>query len=155
MFISGLGMALCTLVAGLYMQYTQMQIAYYARTENPADDIDPAERHGNDAVVLLCVLGYVSFCALGFMVIPWILVGELFSTQVKGKLSGVVIAAAYVMMFGVVKVFPFAMDWLGTQSLFFVLGTMSIAGVVYVFAYLPETFGRSFEQIERQFRQSR
>lgn len=150
MFISGLGMAACTLIGGLYMHYEQLLEEYYARTENPADDIDP-ERRGNDVVLLVCVLGYVSFCALGFMVIPWILIGEVLPTQVKGVLGGVVMAAAYVMMFGAVKAFPYAMDWLGAQGVFYVFSTTSLVGVVYVFVYLPETLGRSFEEIERRF----
>lgn len=153
MFISGLGMAVCTLLAGLYMHYEQLLVDYYARTENPADDIDP-ERYGNKAVLLGCVLGYVSFCALGVMVIPWILIGEVLPTQVKGTLGGFVMAAAYVLMFGAVKVFPYAMDRLGAQGLFYVFSTTSFLGVVYVFVYLPETLGRSFEEIERRFRPS-
>lgn len=151
MFISGLGMAACSLCAGLYMLYEELLVEYYARTENPTDDIDP-ERKGNDLVLLCFVLGYVAFCSLGFMVIPWILIGEVLPTQVKGVLGGAVMAAAYMLMFGAVKAFPYAMDWLEPQGLFFVFATMSFAGVVYVFVYMPETLGRSFEEIERRFR---
>lgn len=71
----------------------------------------------------------------------------------KGKLGGVIIAAVYVMMFGVVKVFPYAMDWLGVQGIFYVFATNSFVGTVFVFIYLPETLGKSFEQIEAKFKE--
>lgn len=55
------------------------------------------------------------------------------------------------MMFGTVKAFPFAMDWLGVQGIFYVFSTTSFMCVVYNFIYLPETFGKNLEQIEKMF----
>lgn len=82
MFLSGLGMSVCTIVAGLYMYYEELLEDYYARTEITTDDIDP-DRKENDVVLLICVLAYVMFSALGFLVIPWILIGELLPTKVN------------------------------------------------------------------------
>lgn len=62
------------------------------------------------------------------------------------------VAAAYIMMFGAVKLFPYAMDWLGVQGLFYVFATTSFVGVCFMFVYLPETLGKSFEEIEAKFR---
>lgn len=63
------------------------------------------------------------------------------------------IAVVYVMMFGVVKVFPYAMDWIGVQGIFYVFATTSFVGTVFVFVYLPETLGKSFEEIEVRFKE--
>lgn len=74
LFVSGIGMCICTLVAGLYMQIKR-------ELGSKSDDVD--EKRENDVVPLVAVLGYVTFSALGYLVIPWTLIGELFPTEVK------------------------------------------------------------------------
>lgn len=61
------------------------------------------------------------------------------------------VTLAYIMMFGAVKSFPYVIDWLGTQGVFYIFSTTSFLGVVYTFIYLPETLGKSFDEIERYF----
>lgn len=80
-FISGIGMTICTLTAGLYMYYEQLLDELHLK-ESKSLSIVNAEKEDNDYVLLICVLGYVAFSAIGIMVIPWILIGEILPTQV-------------------------------------------------------------------------
>lgn len=74
MITSGLGMSGCTLMAGLYMYYQQI-MAEYNNHENL--------KNGHaDYILLICVLGYVMFSSLGYLVIPWTLIGEILPTEV-------------------------------------------------------------------------
>lgn len=56
-------MAFCTLSAALYMSYSGNWLK-------------------NDSVLLVFVLGYVTFSSLGVMIIPWTLIGELLPIEV-------------------------------------------------------------------------
>lgn len=69
----------------------------------------------------------------------------------KGKLGGLVVSIAYVMMFGAVKSFPYAMDYLGVQQLFYLFALNSFMGVMFTYLYLPETLGKTFKDIEMFF----
>lgn len=54
-------------------------------------------------------------------------------------------------MFATVRIFPFALDWLGAEGIFFVFATTSFAGVIFIYFFLPETFGKTLEEIENYF----
>ncbi|KAJ8950773.1 hypothetical protein NQ318_011266 [Aromia moschata] len=75
MFISAIGMCITSLIAGLYTYLTLIPKDTYEKF-NITKDIT------NDNVPLYCVLGYVCFSSLGFLVVPWTLIGELL--PVKG-----------------------------------------------------------------------
>lgn len=76
LFISGIGMSVCTLVAGLYMLYEQIKREIFSKSDEVKDKSE------SDIMLLVCVLGYVTFSALGYLVIPWTLIAELFPTEV-------------------------------------------------------------------------
>ncbi|XP_037917337.1 facilitated trehalose transporter Tret1-like isoform X1 [Hermetia illucens] len=145
MIISGLGMTISTLTAGLYMYYMELIDQKHIK------DTGVLPGKSDDLFLLICLLAYVCMGALGILVIPWTLIGEVLPTEVKGKLGGFVISVAYVMMFAVVKVFPFTMDLFGVQGIFYLFATTSFLGVAYAYIFLPETFGKSFSEIERFF----
>lgn len=144
--ISGLGMSFTSLVAGLYMYLI-------------AEKEELAKRHivkdqEEDNVTLICILGYVCFSAIGFLVIPWTLIGELLPLRVRGVLSGVLVAIAYIIMFAIVKVFPFLLASLNIQIIFFGMGVVNLLAVCFVFFFLPETFGKTFAEIEKYFQKT-
>jgi hypothetical protein len=85
-------------------------------------------------------------------VIPWTLIGELLPIKVRGIGSGFMVGVAYLLMFGVVKSFPFALNLTGTEEIFFFFSFMSLAGVVFVYKFLPETLGKPLQEIEDYFK---
>lgn len=145
LFVSGLGMCLSSLIAGIYMYLTVI----------PPDTfktMNITKGQEDDNIPLYCMLGYVCFSSLGYLVIPWTLIGDLLPVKVRGKLGGVLVSVAYIFMFGVVKVFPTLLNFLKIQCLFFIFAVINLCGVCFVFFFLPETLGKSFSEIEQYFR---
>ena len=44
------------------------------------------------------------------------------------------------------------MDMIGIQGIFYVFSATSFLGVLFIYIYLPETLGKSFQEIEDAFR---
>ncbi|XP_060533825.1 uncharacterized protein LOC132706488 [Cylas formicarius] len=102
-------------------------------------------------LTLYLTLGYVCFSSFGYLVIPWTLIGELLPLKVRAKVGGAMVSIAYVLMFAVVKIFPFLLDAVALQHLFFVLAGLNVVGLVFLYLCLPETLGKTFEEIAEWF----
>lgn len=106
----------------------------------------------NHSITLVCILGYVCLSSVGYLVIPWTLIGELLPVKVRGKLGGFLIAIAYLLMFGTVKAFPFILEAIQIQWIFCIFFLINCLGFCFIYYFLPETLGKSFSEIEQYFR---
>ncbi|XP_012270218.1 facilitated trehalose transporter Tret1-2 homolog isoform X2 [Orussus abietinus] len=100
---------------------------------------------------IFCLLGYIFASTLGFLVIPFAMVGEIFPSNVKDILSGVTTALAYVFSFFTVFIYPYSLETMGKHGVFFFYAAMSLLGTVFVFTLLPETRGKTLSEIEELF----
>lgn len=149
--LSGLGMCITTLFVATYLHIDPVEYTGgFRNAENSTDTVTSTESEHWTCVV--CILLYVCFSSLGVLVIPWTLIGELLPIKVRGVGSGFMVGMAYMLMFGVVKSFPFALDLIGTEGIFFFFSFMSLAGVAFVYKFLPETLGKPLQEIEDYFK---
>ena len=140
--ISGLGMAFSMFFSGMYM---------YLTSSWDEKGNFKATLTGQQWTLIMIILAYVLASSVGFMVIPWTLTGELLPISIRGIGSGIMVAIAYIIMFGVVKAYLYVLDAIGTQGLFFFFSFMSLLGTGFVYLFLPETLGKSFSEIEKYF----
>lgn len=127
--ISAGGMSVFSLAAGIYM---------YAISSS-------SEVITVNWLSLVFVLVYVCFSAVGMLVIPWTVIGELLPSEVRGIGGGIMISVAYVLMFATIKVYPDLLDTLTLKGMFMSFGVTSFLCVLFVFFILPETLGRNLK----------
>lgn len=105
----------------------------------------------SNIIGLACILLFVTLSSVGFLIIPWTLVGEILPVSIRGTGGGFLVSYAYLLMFLMVKAFPFMLDLFHISVMFYFFSFTSFLNVVIVFLFLPETLGKSFEEIEKAF----
>lgn len=66
-------------------------------------------------------------------------------------MGGLTVTVAYVLMFGVVKAFPYLLDLYSMEVMFYLFAASSLAFCVFVYNFLPETYGKSLIDIQNNF----
>ncbi|XP_078737596.1 solute carrier family 2, facilitated glucose transporter member 8 isoform X1 [Lampetra fluviatilis] len=99
------------------------------------------------ASMLLYIVGF----SLGWGPIPWIVMSEVFPVRWRGVASGVCVAVNWISAFVVTKEFHDFSEWLGFPGAFWFFASVCAAGFVLTIVALPETKGRSLEQIQAHF----
>ncbi|XP_065155168.1 facilitated trehalose transporter Tret1-like [Atheta coriaria] len=97
------------------------------------------------------VLIYVALNTVGFMILPGVMIGELYPLRVRGFAGGLTFTFFNFFLFGVAKCFPFVRKFIGMQGVFWVFGTSSMVASVFLYLMLPETKGKTLAQIEDYF----
>ncbi|XP_033187454.1 facilitated trehalose transporter Tret1-like isoform X1 [Bombus vosnesenskii] len=100
---------------------------------------------------VLCIFSYTITCTLGFLVIPWVMIGEVYPTQVRGIIGGLTTMAAHSFIFTVVKTYPFLASSITRHGTFILYGCISLFGTIYFYLCLPETKGKTLQEIEDYF----
>ncbi|KZC05843.1 Facilitated trehalose transporter Tret1, partial [Dufourea novaeangliae] len=100
---------------------------------------------------IFCIFSYTITCTLGFLVIPWVMIGEVYPAQVRGIIGGLTTMAAHSFIFTVVKTYPFLASALTRHGTFILYGCISLFGTIYFYLWLPETKGKSLQEIEDYF----
>ncbi|XP_069952288.1 facilitated trehalose transporter Tret1 [Cherax quadricarinatus] len=99
---------------------------------------------------LASLLIYVFFNELGYGPIPWLLSGELIPLAVRTIGNGVAVTAYSLFAFVIGLTFPLLMENISTYIVFWLYGLFSLSGVA-LGIFLPETRGRTLEEIEKFF----
>ena len=106
-----------------------------------AIDLDPT-------LILLGILGFVASFAISLGPVMWVLFSELFPNRLRGlaiSLAGLVNSA---VSFAVQLVFPWQLANIGISVTFLIYGLFATLGLFFVVRMIPETKGRSLEQLE-------
>ncbi|HSP42449.1 MAG TPA: sugar porter family MFS transporter [Luteolibacter sp.] len=107
--------------------------------------------------LLLFVLGYIASFALSVGPVTWVILSEIFPTKLRGRALGIATFFLWTANFIVSQTFPMLDEnrWLVERFHhgfpFFVYAAFCVVLVWVVMRFVPETKGRSLEQIERSW----
>ncbi|XP_055632653.1 facilitated trehalose transporter Tret1-like [Toxorhynchites rutilus septentrionalis] len=104
---------------------------------------------------ILALSLYVTLFSVGFGPIPFMMLGEIFATNVKGPASALANINSNIFSFTVSQLFPLAREAIGSGLTFVIFAVFCFLAVVFVFIFVPETKGMSLNEIQVMLTRSR
>ena len=102
----------------------------------------------NPYLILIGIIGFVASFAISLGPVMWVMFSELFPNWIRGlaiSFAGFINSA---ISFLVQLVFPWELANFGSATTFLIYGIFAVAGLVFVFTMVPETKGKSLEELE-------
>jgi MFS transporter, SP family, arabinose:H+ symporter len=98
---------------------------------------------------LICILMFIAFFASCIGPVFWTLVSEIFPNRIRGKALAFASFTQWIFNFLVVLLFPHFLASVGGARTFLFLALMSLLQWLFTYLYVPETKGKSLEEIEQ------
>ncbi|RXG57247.1 Facilitated trehalose transporter Tret1, partial [Armadillidium vulgare] len=144
LYISDVSMIISLFALGSYF--------YIKDLSNPEDSTN----EWNSTIESIAWLPLVSFMiyviafSLGWGPIPWLFMGEALPAKIRGPAASLVTAFNWGCTFIVTKTFPGMIEKMGAYGVFYMFGVVMVIGLVFCIMFVPETKGKTLEEIEAQ-----
>jgi sugar porter (SP) family MFS transporter len=122
--------------AGIAFFHTIIGLAYQLHLKGP--------------VVVAPVLATLACYGFSLAPVTWVLISEIFPNRIRGAAVSVATSALWTACFILTYTFPLLNRGLGPAGTFWLYALICAGGFVFILARVPETKGRTLEQIERE-----
>lgn len=125
---------LLTGVSGLVVIYTILGMLYHLH------------RQGKPMLVL--VLAAIACYAISLAPATWVVIAEIFPNRIRSNAMSIAVTALWTACFLLTYTYPVLNSALGSAGTFWTYAAVCLAGSVFIYFRLPETQGRTLEEIE-------
>jgi len=101
-------------------------------------------------IVLIVVVCAIACYAMTLATVMWVIVSEIFPNRVRGIAMSVCTFALWAACFLLTYTFPLLNAGLGAAGTFWLYGAICLVGGIFIVKLLPETKGKSLEEIEKE-----
>jgi MFS family permease len=122
--------------AGLAVIYLALGFCYHSGTQG--------------LPVLLLVLAAIGCYAMSLAPVTWVVISEIFPNRIRGAAMAVSVSSLWIACFLLTLTFPILNAKLGSAGTFWLYAAICVAGFFFIKLKLPETKGKSLEEIERE-----
>ncbi|CAG9769153.1 unnamed protein product [Ceutorhynchus assimilis] len=98
-------------------------------------------------VPICSVIAFMFFFNFGIAPLTWIILGELFASNIKAVAASLCSSVNYFSAFALTAAYTYVVASIGTANTFFFFGVMMAACSLFCTFKLPETNGKTFEEI--------
>ena len=109
---------------------------------------------GKGMIALICMLVFTAGFAVSWGPVTWVILSEIFPNQIRGKAMAVAVAAQWIANYLVSWTFPvldknpYLVEHFKHGFTYWIYGAMGVLAALFMAKFVPETKGRSLEQME-------
>ena len=101
--------------------------------------------------LLICILGYIASFASSLGPVPWVIISEIFPTKLRGVAMSFATVILWVGVLLITQLTPVLLEKLGGAFTFWLFMVNAIILIVFTWKMIPETRGRTLEEIEKSW----
>lgn len=155
---STIGGGICCLLLALYDAYikpaypemfTNTTTSVINNLSGTSENINEINQYSWIPMLLLLLLALITHT--GIRLLPWILIGEVFSAKTRSSAAGLSSAVGYLFGFLTNKLFLYMVTTLTIRGTYCMYGFTSLIGAILFYFILPETEGKKLNDIENHF----
>lgn len=153
--LGSIGMAISSTGLGMHFFFTRASLCISENITNATDYLDAGTSSCNPQLAPLAITSLMAFgfiFSVGWRALPFIVMSELFPLQLRGLLGGIGMCSLWFYA-GIVT--GFYQDYEATvqpYTAWWSFALISFIGAFFVLICIPETKGKSLEEIEMYFR---
>jgi MFS transporter, SP family, arabinose:H+ symporter len=99
------------------------------------------------ASILLFIIGFAGSSGA----VTWVIISEIFPNRIRGQAMGIAVLVLWAADYLVSQTFPMLAEGIGPANTFYCYAFCAFIGLVYTIFAVPETKGRTLEEIERSW----
>jgi len=104
----------------------------------------------NAKLVLVAIVGFVASFAISLGPVMWVLLSEIFPNEQRAAAISVAGFWNSLVSASVTLIFPWELSTFGPAGTFLAYGLFASAALLFVLLFVPETKGRTLEELERE-----
>ena len=99
-------------------------------------------------LVLGLTLAVIAAYATSLAPVTWVLLSEIFPNRIRGLAVSIAVSSLWIACFAVTYTFPILNRVLGAAGTFWCYGAICFGGLLFIALFVPETKGKTLEEIE-------
>ena len=100
--------------------------------------------------MLIMVVAAIACYAMSLAPVTWVVLSEIFPNRIRGIAMSIATFSLWSACFILTYTFPLLNKLLKASGTFWLYGIICISGFLFILKRLPETKGKSLEEIERE-----